>query len=82
MPDSRNIIFALNSDNAKPKFDLIKITADNGIIQKLALTIEGIVPYSLSVHPDGKRIAITSGKEVYYREETWVLRNFLGNNIK
>ncbi len=42
--------------------------------QKLGLTMEARVPYGLSVHPDGKRIAFTAGTE---REEVWVLKNFL-----
>ncbi len=77
MQDSRNIIFALNKVGQAFSFQLIRIDVDSGKPENLGMTMEGVVPYSLSVHPDGKRIAFTSGKESYYREETWVLKNFL-----
>lgn len=79
MPDSHNIIFALSEDAEKTSFELVSINIDSRKTKKLGLTMDGVVPYSFSVHPDGRRIAYTTGKEVYYREETWVLRNFLGN---
>ena len=79
MPDSHNIIFALSKDAENVSFELVSINIDNRKTKKLGLTMDGVVPYSFSVHPDGKQIAFTTGKEIYYREETWVLRNFLGN---
>ena len=79
MPDSHNIIFAFTKEAEKNNFELITINTDSKKTKSLGLTIEGVVPYSFSVHPDGRRIAYTTGKEAYYREETWVLRNFLRN---
>ncbi len=77
MPDSRHIIFALSSPDEVPGFELVRIAANGGKPEKLGLNVKGVVPYGLSVHPDGRRIVFTSGKEIYYREETWVLKNFL-----
>ena len=37
--------------------------------------MEGLLPYGLSVHPDGRRIAFTAGTPV--RSEVWVMENFL-----
>jgi Tol biopolymer transport system component len=82
MPDSHNIIFALSKDAENTSFELVTINTDSKKTKNLGLTIEGVVPYSFSVHPDGRRIAFTAGKEIYYREETWVLRNFLGGIAK
>ena len=78
MPDSHNIIFALIKDADKTSFELVS-NIDSRKTKKLGLTMDGVVPYSFCVHPDGRRIAFTTGKETYYREETWVVRNFLGN---
>ena len=79
MPDSHNIIFALSKDAENLSFELVSININSRKTKKLGLTMDGVVPYSFSVHPDGKRIAFTAGKEIYYREETWMLKNFLGN---
>jgi Tol biopolymer transport system component len=82
MPDSHNIIFALSKDAENNSFELVTINIDSKKTKNLGLAMDGVVPYSLSVHPDGKRIAFTAGKEIYYREENWVLRNFLGTFVK
>lgn len=73
-PDSRHIIYAPPAGQ-KPKFELWRISAEGGEPQGLGLTMEGLLPYGLSVHPDGQRIAFTAGTLV--REEVWVLENFL-----
>ena len=75
MPDSRHIIYAVSSAGQKPKFDLWRIAAKGGEPENLGLVMEGLLPYGLSVHPDGRRIAFTAGTEP--REETWVLKDFL-----
>jgi Tol biopolymer transport system component len=82
MPDSHNIIFALSKDAENTSFELVTINIDSKKTKNVGLTMDGIVPYSFSLHPDGTRIAYTAGKEIYYREETWVLRNFIGNIAK
>jgi Tol biopolymer transport system component len=84
-PDSRHIIYArlvwlgpfastFGVAGDKPKFDLWRIPAEGGEPQNLGLVMEGLQPYGLSVHPDGKRIAFTAGN---VREEYWVLKDFL-----
>ena len=74
MPDSRHIIYARSVAGEKPEFELWRISVEGGEPQNLGLRMEARVPYGLSVHPDGKRIAFTAGTE---REEIWVLKNFL-----
>ncbi len=39
------------------------------------MTMEARLPYGLSVHADGKRIAFTAGTERH--TEVWVVKNFL-----
>lgn len=73
-PDSRHVMYARTIYSEKPKFELWRISAEGGEPQKLGLVMEGLEPYGLSVHPDGKRIAFTAGTE---REEVWVLKDFL-----
>lgn len=73
-PDSRHIIYARSVVGEKRKFELWRISAEGGEPQKLGLVMEGLEPFGLSVHPDGKRIAFTAGTE---REEVWVLKDFL-----
>ena len=78
-PDSRHIMYARTVYGEKPTFELWRISADGGRPQKLGLVMEGLEPYGLSVHPDGKRIAFTAGTE---REEVWVLKGFLPGSAK
>ena len=73
-PDSRHLIYARTVQGEKRKFELWRISAEGGEPQNLGLLMEGLEPYGLSVHPDGKRIAFTAGTE---REEVWVLQDFL-----
>jgi Tol biopolymer transport system component len=73
-PDSRHIIYARTVQGEKRKFELWRISAEGGEPQNLGLVMEGLEPYGLSVHPDGKRIAFTAGTG---REEVWVLKDFL-----
>src|SRR6266849_36960 len=75
MPDSRHIIYARSVAGEKRKFEFWRISAEGVEPQNLGLTMEARVPYGLSVHPDGKRIAFTAGTE--RRTEVWVLKNFL-----
>lgn len=73
-PDSRHIIYAREVMGDKRKFDLWRIPAEGGEPQNLGLVMEGLQPYGVSVHPDGKRIAFTAGN---VRKEYWVLKDFL-----
>jgi Tol biopolymer transport system component len=74
-PDSRHIFYARSVSGENQKFALWRISAEGGESQNLELSMEARVPYGLSVHPDGKRIAFTAGTA--RREEVWVLKNFL-----
>jgi len=74
-PDSRHIIYARSVAGEKGMFEYWRISAEGGEPQNLGLKMEARVPYGLSVHPDGKRIAFTAGTE--RRTEVWVLKNFL-----
>ena len=75
MPDSRHIIYASGVAGEKPKFELWRVSADGGEPQNLGLRMQARVPYGLSVHPDGKRIAFTVGTQ--RRDEVWVLENLV-----
>jgi len=74
-PDSRHIIYAPTMAGQKPRFELWRISAEGGEPQNLGLTMQGLLPYGLSVHPDGRRIAFTAGTEP--RSEVWVLKGLL-----
>lgn len=54
---------------------LWRIPSGGGAAEFLGLLMEGLRSYGLSVHPDGRRIAITAGTP--RREETWVMRDLL-----
>jgi Tol biopolymer transport system component len=75
MPDSRQIIYARNVAGQKRQFELWRVSAGGGEPQTLGLTMQGLQPYGLSVHPDGRRIAFTAGKPSH--SEVWVLKDFL-----
>jgi Tol biopolymer transport system component len=74
-PDSRHLIYARSVTGEKGKFEFWRISAEGGEPQNLGLMMEGLLPYGLSVHPDGKRIAFTAGTE--RSTEVWVLKDFL-----
>ena len=74
-PDSRHIMYALSVTGEKGMFEFWRVAADGGAPQNLGLKMEARVPYGLSVHPDGTRIAFTAGTE--QRREVWVLKDFL-----
>ncbi len=52
-----------------------KYASEAGKPENLGLVMEGLLPYGLSVHPDGRRIASTAGTEPH--NEVWVLKDFL-----
>lgn len=77
-PDSRHVIYARSvagDSGGKGMFEFWRVAADGGEPQNLGLKMEARVPYGLSVHPDGTRIAFTAGTE--RRTEVWVLKDFL-----
>ena len=74
-PDSRYLIYARSVAGEKGKFEFWRISAEGGEPENLGLMMEGLLPYGLSVHPDGKCIAFTAGTE--RSTEVWVLKDFL-----
>ncbi len=74
MPDSRQLIFARSVVGEKPQFKLWRVAAGGGEPQSLGLTMQGLQPDGLSVHPDGRRIAFTAGK--LHQSEIWALKSF------
>jgi Tol biopolymer transport system component len=75
MPDSRHIVYAIRTTGEERKFELWQIATEGGQPQHLGLVMQGIRPYGLSIHPDGRQIAFTAGTPP--RDEVWVLENFL-----
>ena len=73
--DSRQIIYARSVTGEKGMFEFWRISAEGGEPQNLGLKMEAQVPYGLSVHPDGTRIAFTAG--TLRRIDVWVLKDFL-----
>ena len=59
----------------KEVLEFWRISAEGGEPQNLGLKMEARVPYGLSVHLDGTRIAFTAGTS--RRREVWVLKDFL-----
>lgn len=78
-PTGREILFAKGLDYRKQdkKCELWMIPAEGGEARNLGLTIDRI--FNLSIHPDGKRIAFTSGTP---SAEVWVMENFLPEDTK
>jgi len=78
-PTGREILFAKRLDYRKQdkKCELWMIPAEGGEARNLGLTIDRIL--NLSIHPDGKRIAFTSGEP---GAEVWVMENFLPKEKK
>jgi len=70
-----HIVYAVGTAGPKPKLDFWLISVQGGPPTHLGLSLEGLLPYGLSVHPGGQRIAFTAGTP--RRSELWVLENFL-----
>jgi len=64
--DGEHLLYSWNRE-------LWKISAKGGQAQKLGLASTAARQSSLSVHPDGHRIAFTAGEP---KEEVWVMENF------
>ncbi len=73
-PDSLHIIFALSTRGKQREFSLWQISANGNDPKNLRLTMKGLVPYGISIRPDGNQIALTAGTP--NRSEVWVLNNF------
>jgi len=70
-PDGRHLLFARPKDEAT---ELWRISVEGGEPQNLGLTMKKME--SLSIHPDGRRIAFT-GPGPRPGAEVWVMENFL-----
>ncbi len=67
--DGKYVLFAQGPDNAN---ELWRVPAEGGTPQKLAITLPRM--NRLSVHPDGRRLAISAGSG---KNEVWVMENLL-----
>ena len=75
-PDGRHVLFTTIEVTSQGwGFKPWRIPSDGGEPESLGLVMEGLRPYGLSVHPDGRRIAITAGTPG--RQETWVMEHVL-----
>ncbi len=75
-PDGRHLLFTTIQVTSQGwGFELWRIPSHGGEPESLGLVMEGLRPYGLSVHPDGRRIAITAGTP--RRQETWVIEDLL-----
>ena len=71
--DGREILFAKGLSSVQEQTcELWRIPAEGGEPQKLGLAMDGLS--ELRVHPDGRRIVFTAGKQ---SAEVWVMENFL-----
>ena len=74
-PDGRYVLFVIETDNIT---QLWQVSAEGGIPQKL---LEGwgafypISAYPLSLHPDGRRVALQKGRN--RQVDLWVMENLL-----
>jgi Tol biopolymer transport system component len=71
MPDGRALLFTRKTGPEK-KTELWRVSIQGGEPDRLGLVMDGML--NMSVHPDGKRIAIGI---VEQQPEIWVLENFL-----
>ncbi|MCK5464085.1 MAG: hypothetical protein KAI95_13755, partial [Bacteroidales bacterium] len=75
--DGKYILFALRDDNVdNPEWELCRINADGGEIEKLGLTTKYQGFWNLNVHPDGQHISFSS-KSKHILPALWVMENFL-----
>jgi Tol biopolymer transport system component len=72
-PDGRYLLFVKRSLKGRPH-SVWRIPAAGGVPQPLDLPMDGL-NVGLRIHPDGRRVAFTSGEP---RGEIWVLENLLG----
>ncbi len=73
--DGRSLILAQGTPGvarADQKMELWRVPVDGGEPQALGLSMEGLS--QLSLHPDGRQIAFTSGN---FKAEVWVMENIL-----
>ena len=72
--DGKYILFAIKGPR-QDKWDLCRIPAKGGELEKLGLEMIGI--RDLSFHPDGRHIVFFSHGSTVKPNEVWVMENFL-----
>lgn len=60
-PDSSALIYSASAAEIQQPLSLWKVSPESGEPKDLGPIPEGLLPYSISVHPDGRRIALTAG---------------------
>jgi Tol biopolymer transport system component len=58
-------------------FELWQVPVEDGEPERLGVTMKGLIPYGLSISPDGQRIAFTAGRLSSVYDPIWVLQDFL-----
>ncbi len=58
-------------------FELWQVPVEGGEPERLGLTMKGLIPYGLSISPDGRRIAFTAGSLSLVYDPIWALEDFL-----
>jgi Tol biopolymer transport system component len=58
-------------------FELWQVPVEGGEPERLVLTMKGLIPYGLSISPDGRRIAFTAGSLSLVYDPIWALEDFL-----
>jgi len=71
-PDGQGVLFVKQPNADDPRTELWLVPLEGGEPRKLDLAARDM--RDLAVHPDGRRIAFTSGGD---RSEVWVMENFL-----
>ncbi|TFH27396.1 MAG: tetratricopeptide repeat protein [Bacteroidia bacterium] len=75
--DGKYILFLLKDGTVEnPSWELCRIPAPGGQIEKLDIQVQGITASSLSMHPDGRHIAFSSTSSPI-SSAVWVMENFL-----
>jgi len=79
--DGKYILFALEDANIdEPEWELCRINAGGGVIEKLGLQICCRGFRNLNVHPDGQHISFSSISRPVY-PALWVIENFLPSQM-
>jgi Tol biopolymer transport system component len=75
--DDSHILFRLRDDKVEdPNWELCRIPASGGEIEKLGIIMPGENASSLTMHPDGRHIAFSS-TSAPLPPAVWVMENFL-----
>ncbi|MFQ5927342.1 MAG: WD40 repeat domain-containing protein, partial [Terriglobia bacterium] len=71
-PNGNYVLFGKADRDESQGVSLWRVPAQGGKPQPLGLSMEGLT--NLRLHPDGRRVAFTAGRN---KNEVWVLENFL-----